>query len=108
MEAEAKKVSDAIDEQIRQEKALLKKQKPDVKVLLLGQSESGKSTTLKRESFFFSYPSFRDGRFGLVQTWVSGLAHEVVDSYCGLVWRVLVDIDVSRCFCVDSYGIFLR
>lgn len=48
-EVEAKKVSDAIDEQIRQEKAMLKKHKADVKVLLLGQSESGKSTTLKRE-----------------------------------------------------------
>lgn len=46
-EAHARKVSDEIDEEIKVEKAaLLKKRKP-VKVLLLGQSESGKSTTLK-------------------------------------------------------------
>lgn len=48
-ENEAKKVSDNIDEMIRQERADRKKTKPDVHVLLLGQSESGKSTTLKRE-----------------------------------------------------------
>ncbi|KAJ3928558.1 MAG: guanine nucleotide binding protein, alpha subunit [Lentinula lateritia] len=46
-EAEEKRISDAIDEQIRQERQILQKQKELVKVLLLGQSESGKSTTLK-------------------------------------------------------------
>ncbi|KAJ3746872.1 guanine nucleotide binding protein, alpha subunit [Lentinula detonsa] len=46
-ESEEKHISDAIDEQIRQEKQMLQKQKELVKVLLLGQSESGKSTTLK-------------------------------------------------------------
>lgn len=44
----AKQVSDAIDEQLRLERAELKKSSPDVRILLLGQSESGKSTTLKR------------------------------------------------------------
>lgn len=47
-EQNAKRVSDAIDEQLREERAGLKKNRPDVKILLLGQSESGKSTTLKR------------------------------------------------------------
>ncbi|KAG5641747.1 hypothetical protein DXG03_004292 [Asterophora parasitica] len=47
-EVEEKRVSDGIDEEIKAEKAALKKtQKSVVKVLLLGQSESGKSTTLK-------------------------------------------------------------
>ncbi|THU95566.1 G-alpha-domain-containing protein [Dendrothele bispora CBS 962.96] len=46
-EAEAKHVSDMIDEDIKQERARLKKERNVVKVLLLGQSESGKSTTLK-------------------------------------------------------------
>jgi ribosome biogenesis GTPase A len=49
-EAKAKKVSDDIDEQIKQERNALKKRK-QVNVLLLGQSESGKSTTLKRTLF---------------------------------------------------------
>ncbi|KAF5380126.1 hypothetical protein D9615_006289 [Tricholomella constricta] len=39
-EAEQKRVSDRIDEQIKADKAALKKQKSVVKVLLLGQSES--------------------------------------------------------------------
>ncbi len=50
-EQQAKQVSDAIDEQLRVERAELKKNRPDVKILLLGQSESGKSTTLKRRCF---------------------------------------------------------
>jgi len=45
-EKEARRVSETIDEGIREEKAALKKSRP-VRVLLLGQSESGKSTALK-------------------------------------------------------------
>ncbi|KAG2078461.1 G-alpha-domain-containing protein [Suillus decipiens] len=40
-EIEARRTSEVIDEQIRQERAALKKKKKSVKVLLLGQSESG-------------------------------------------------------------------
>jgi hypothetical protein len=47
-EAEDKRVSDLIDDGLKQEKVTLKR-KALVKVLLLGQSESGKSTTLKSE-----------------------------------------------------------
>jgi polynucleotide 5'-kinase involved in rRNA processing len=47
-EREAKRVSDEIDEELRRERIALKKKRP-VRVLLLGQSESGKSTTLKSE-----------------------------------------------------------
>ncbi|KAF8555617.1 G-alpha-domain-containing protein [Imleria badia] len=46
-EAEAQRISDQIDDELRAEKAALKKQEQIVKILLLGQSESGKSTTLK-------------------------------------------------------------
>jgi len=47
-EAEAQRVSDRIDGEIKVERAAMKKQQKNVvKVLLLGQSESGKSTTLK-------------------------------------------------------------
>ncbi|KAH0837885.1 hypothetical protein J3R83DRAFT_6113 [Lanmaoa asiatica] len=47
-ELEAKRVSDGIDEMLRQERKELRT-KQEVKILLLGQSESGKSTTLKRK-----------------------------------------------------------
>ena len=40
-EAEARRVSDEIDEQLKQERASRRRQRPCVKVLLLGQSESG-------------------------------------------------------------------
>ena len=40
-EAEARRVSDEIDNDIRKERAALKKQQSTVRVLLLGQSESG-------------------------------------------------------------------
>ncbi|KAF7794875.1 hypothetical protein EIP86_006018 [Pleurotus ostreatoroseus] len=46
-EEAARMVSDRIDDEIREEKAALKRKKSPIKVLLLGQSESGKSTTLK-------------------------------------------------------------
>jgi hypothetical protein len=42
-ESEASRISEEIDNRIRQEKAALKKKKKAVKVLLLGQSESGAS-----------------------------------------------------------------
>jgi guanine nucleotide-binding protein alpha-1 subunit len=41
-EAEAKRVSEQIDEDIRNEKSAMRKRRHQVTVLLLGQSESGK------------------------------------------------------------------
>ncbi|KAK7038824.1 hypothetical protein VNI00_010454 [Paramarasmius palmivorus] len=46
-EAEATRISAEIDEAINRDRAAQKKDKDLIKVLLLGQSESGKSTTLK-------------------------------------------------------------
>ena len=55
-EEHAKKISDDIDEMLKAERNERRKKSP-VKVLLLGQSESGKSTTLKRTSMsVFSVP----------------------------------------------------
>ncbi|RXW24573.1 hypothetical protein EST38_g1305 [Candolleomyces aberdarensis] len=47
-EQDARKVSEHIDDMIRQERAERRRTRAEVKVLLLGQSESGKSTTLKQ------------------------------------------------------------
>ncbi|KAH8831637.1 guanine nucleotide binding protein, alpha subunit [Flagelloscypha sp. PMI_526] len=47
-EAEARRISERIDEDLRQERERLKRAKGDVKLLLLGQAESGKSTLQKQ------------------------------------------------------------
>jgi guanine nucleotide-binding protein subunit alpha len=49
MEALAKKRSDEIDARIAAENNARRKKGKPIKILLLGQSESGKSTTLKSE-----------------------------------------------------------
>ncbi|KAF9245622.1 G-protein alpha subunit-domain-containing protein [Melanogaster broomeanus] len=58
-ELEAKRVSDGIDEMLRQES---KEKKPEVKILLLGQSESGKSTTLKQFQLMHAPAAFHADR----------------------------------------------
>jgi guanine nucleotide-binding protein alpha-1 subunit len=57
-ELKAQRVSDQIDEELKAEKAISKKQQKGlVKVLFLGQSESGKSTALKSKRLISHSPS---------------------------------------------------
>ncbi|TFK36569.1 guanine nucleotide binding protein, alpha subunit [Crucibulum laeve] len=61
-EAEARKISDEIDEQLRREREGDKKKKKPVKLLLLGQSESGKTATLKNFQLTYARKEWTEER----------------------------------------------
>ncbi|TFK45280.1 G-alpha-domain-containing protein [Heliocybe sulcata] len=61
-EAEAQRVSDEIDQKLKIERAALKRNKKPVKVLLLGQAESGKSTTLKNFQLAYAREAWQEER----------------------------------------------
>ncbi|TFK82996.1 G-protein alpha subunit [Polyporus arcularius HHB13444] len=54
-EAEALRISNAIDDELKREREVMKRKKArDVKVMLLGQAESGKSTLQKQFQLYYS------------------------------------------------------
>ncbi|TDL24589.1 G-alpha-domain-containing protein [Rickenella mellea] len=59
LEREARRVNDEINRAIDRERIERKRKKPDVKIMLLGQAESGKSTTLKNFQLNFAPNVFR-------------------------------------------------
>ncbi|PCH42467.1 G-protein alpha subunit [Wolfiporia cocos MD-104 SS10] len=61
-EAEAKKINDKIDEEIKADRERYKKSKQDVKLLLLGQAESGKSTLQKQFQLMYNPTSLEEER----------------------------------------------
>ncbi|CDO70181.1 hypothetical protein BN946_scf184774.g9 [Trametes cinnabarina] len=73
-EEAAKRVSLAIDEAIRLEDKQRKKRKP-VRLLLLGQSESGKSTTLRQFQRLYTPNAFREER---------------------ILWRAVIQLNIVR------------
>ncbi|KDR76482.1 hypothetical protein GALMADRAFT_246854 [Galerina marginata CBS 339.88] len=77
LERVAKEISDGIDEEIEKARVNERKGPKPIKILLLGQSESGKSTTLKNFQLMYDSKSFRAER----ASWRAVIQLNVVQSF---------------------------
>ncbi|KAF9226236.1 G-alpha-domain-containing protein [Gyrodon lividus] len=94
-EAEARRISHQIDESIKAERQQQKK-KSVVRLLLLGQSESGKSTTLRHFQRLYTPSAFREERI----LWRSVIQLNIVRSV-----RTIIDaLSTVRLPLLDSGG----
>ncbi|KAF9450073.1 guanine nucleotide binding protein, alpha subunit [Macrolepiota fuliginosa MF-IS2] len=75
-EAEAKRISEKIDEDLREERERFRRKKGDVKLLLLGQAESGKSTLQKQFQLMYRPNSLDEERI----SWKTVIYFNVVHS----------------------------
>ncbi|TFK27504.1 guanine nucleotide-binding protein alpha-1 subunit [Coprinopsis marcescibilis] len=75
-EAEAKRISEQIDDDLKEERELLRRKKGDVKLLLLGQAESGKSTLQKQFQLMYKPSSIEQER----ASWTTVIYFNVVHS----------------------------
>lgn len=97
-QAEAQKRSDAIDEELNRQRNVDKKAPKCVRVLLLGQSESGKSTTLKNFQLIHSPKAFRNER----ASWRAVVQLNIVHSV-----RIILDTvtEASQSASTNDHGI---
>ncbi|KAI0649357.1 G-protein alpha subunit [Trametes meyenii] len=87
-EADAKRISDTIDEEIKADKERMRKSRQDIRLLLLGQAESGKSTLQKQFQLLYNPAGLDDER---------------------LSWRAVVYFNIARPIsrileALDAYG----
>lgn len=97
-EAEAQRRSDAIDEEINRQRIAEKKSPKFIRVLLLGQSESGKSTTLKNFQLINSPKAFRDER----ASWRAVVQLNVVRSI-QLILNTMAEVQGQGSTLADDY-----
>ncbi|KAJ7135441.1 heterotrimeric G protein alpha subunit [Mycena crocata] len=74
-EADAQRISDNIDEDIKRDRAQQRKARKELRILLLGQGESGKSTTLKNFRMQYARDAWEQERTG---------------------WRAVVQLNIIR------------
>ncbi|KAL4073560.1 guanine nucleotide binding protein, alpha subunit, partial [Scleroderma citrinum] len=81
-EQDAKRISDAIDEELNRQRIADRRSPKPTKILLLGQSESGKSTTLKNFQLMHSPKAFRAEKAywrGVIQINIVQSIHAILD-----------------------------